>query len=158
MAIYMQFEGINGHVTAAGHEKWIELGSAQFGVGRGIGAPTGSDSNRESSAPNISEIVVTKPTDETSPLVFQEAVAGKGKKVVLHWVRTTSGNLETYLEVTLTNVLISGYSISSGGDAPSESISLNFTKIEMKYTPYNADHSKGTPVPAAYDLAKAAKA
>jgi type VI secretion system secreted protein Hcp len=157
MAIYMKFAGIDGQTTAKGHEKWIELNSLQFGVGRGISAPTGSSANREASAPSVSEIVVTKLTDATSPLFFQESVVGKGKTVNVHFVRTSADQLETYLELTLTNTLVSGYSVSSGGDAPSESISLNFTKIEVKYTPYNADHSKGTPVPAAYDMATATK-
>jgi type VI secretion system secreted protein Hcp len=157
MAIYMQFEGITGNVTAKGHEKWIELGSAQVGVGRGIGAPTGRDSNRESSQPSISELVVTHSMDETSPLLFQEACVGKGKKVTVHFVRTSAEQLETYYEITLTNALVSGWSMSSGGDRPTESISLNFTKIETKYTPYDKSHNKGTPVPAAYDLATATK-
>ena len=40
--------------------------------------------------------------------------------------------LEVYLKLTLTNTMISGYSLSSGGDRPSESLSLNFTKVEVK--------------------------
>lgn len=157
MAIYMQIEGISGNVTAKGHEKWIEVNSCQFGVGRGIGSPTGRDSNREASAPSISEVVVTKSTDETSPHIFQEACIGKGKKIVLHFVRTAASALETYFEATLTNTLVSGYSVSSGGDNPTESVSLNFTKIEVKYTPYTKDHVAGTPVPAGYDMALATK-
>jgi hypothetical protein len=30
--------------------------------------------------------------------------------------------------------LLSGWSMSSGGDRPTESLSLNFTKIEFRYT------------------------
>ena len=33
MPIYMKYDGINGEVTAAGHEKWIELGGVTWGVG-----------------------------------------------------------------------------------------------------------------------------
>ena len=28
--IFMQYDGVDGSVTAAGHEKWIELNSVQF--------------------------------------------------------------------------------------------------------------------------------
>ena len=34
-----------------------------------------------------------------------------------------------YLQVDLKEVLISGYSVSSGGDTPSESLSLNFSNV-----------------------------
>jgi len=37
-AIYMKVEGIKGSVTAAGHEKWIELGSVQLEDGKPLPA------------------------------------------------------------------------------------------------------------------------
>ena len=40
-----------------------------------------------------------------------------------------------------------------GGDVPSESLSLNFTKIEWRYTPQKADGSPDAPVIATWDLA-----
>ncbi len=44
----MKIDGIDGNVTASGHEKWIELHSVSFGQGRGIlSARPGHQSNRE---------------------------------------------------------------------------------------------------------------
>ena len=37
MAIYMSWDGIDGAVSTKGFEKWIELNSFQWGVGRAIG-------------------------------------------------------------------------------------------------------------------------
>jgi type VI secretion system secreted protein Hcp len=153
MAIYMKYGDLEGDVTADGYEGWIECSSLQFGVGRGISSPVGKSSDREASTPSVSEIVVTKRTDKTSPNFFQESVEGEGKTVEFHFTRTAAGTIESYFEITINNTLISGYSLSSAGDAPSESLSLNFTKIEVKYIPINDDHSTGTPVPAGYDLA-----
>ena len=59
--------------------------------------------------------------------------------------------------ITLSDVLVSSFSQSSGGEVPAESISLNYTKIEMIYTPYDAKGTKGTPVRAGYDLTTGAK-
>ena len=157
MPIYMKYDGIDGDVTAKGHEKWIELQSAQYGVGRGISSPVGGSADREASSPSISELVVTKTGDATSPKFFQESVVGEAKAVVIDFVRTSANKLETYLKIELTNTLVSGYSVSSGGDNPSESISLNFTKIQVTYTSFNADHTKGTPITAGYDLSEATK-
>ena len=159
MAAYLNYGAIKkGESLAKGHEGskgWIEVGSVQFGVGRGISTPVGTSSKREASAPKVSEIVVTKLMDSTSPLLFQEALIGKAVKAQVDLVETGSDQLNTYLELTLTNAMISGYSTSSGGDRPSESISINFTKIEYKYTPYDDQHKAGTPVPVTYDLTTA---
>jgi type VI secretion system secreted protein Hcp len=157
MPIYMQYGPIKGNVTAEGHEQWVEVQSLQWGVGRGISAPTGAQKDREASAPSISEIVVTKMMDESTPYFFQEATFGKAKKCVFHLVKTDADTLQTYMEYELEDAMLSGYSVSSGGDRPSESLSVNFTKITMKYVPWNDDAEKGTPIPAGYDMAKAKK-
>ena len=39
--------------------------------------------------------------------------------------------------------MVSGYSVSSGGDRPTESISLNFTKILYEFNEMNAKNEKG---------------
>ena len=159
MSAYLKYAAIKkGESIAKGHEGdkgWIEIGSLQLGVGRGISSPVGTSSKREASAPNISEVVVTKLQDSTSPLFFQEACVGKAVVANIDLVETGSDQLNTYLEITLTNTMVSGYSVSSGGDRPSESITLNFTKIEYKYTPYDDQHKAGTPVTVTYDLATA---
>ena len=63
MPIYIKYAALNGDVTESTHSQWIEVNSFQWGVGRGIASPTGGSSDRESSAPSVSEAVVTKPTD-----------------------------------------------------------------------------------------------
>jgi type VI secretion system secreted protein Hcp len=155
----MQLEAIKdkGESKAKGHEKWIEIDSFQLGTNRNITTPVGHSSKREASAPSVSEIVITKRSDSTSPLLFQEALIGKGSKCEIHFAQAHADKLENYLEITLTNVLVSGYSANSGGDRPSESISLNFTKIEFKYTPYDDKQGKGTPTSSSYDMAVGTK-
>lgn len=154
MAIYMNYKGIDGEVTTSPYAKWIELNSFQLGVGRSISVPMGGGvSKRESSNPSLSEITITKDTDSTSPKFFQEALVGKmDTDVKFAFVRTkTGGETEAYLEFTVTNCAVSGYSMSSGGDRPSESISINFTKLEHKYTAFDVKGT-GTPTAVTYDL------
>jgi type VI secretion system secreted protein Hcp len=155
MAIYLKYEGIDGEVTHDDHKKWIEVQSLQWGVGRGISTSSGSTANREASQPSISEVVITKMLDDSSSKLFTESVTGAdGKKVEIHLVSTGSPG-QTYVEYTLSESLISGYSLSTGGDRPSESISINFTKIEFKHTPHDKDNKAGTPVTVSYDLSTA---
>ena len=64
----------------------------------------------------------------------------------------TGEQLDTYMAYELENSLISSYSVSSGGDRPMENVSFNFTKMVMKYTPYDNKHNPGSPIPAGYDV------
>ncbi len=158
MPIYMNYGdlAITGDVTEAGHPKWIELNSLQFGVSRSIASPVGGVNDRESTAPSVSEVVVTKVTDEATIQLLNEALQGEGKKVVIDFCKTDAGKLETYLTYTLTNCMISGHSLSSSGDRPHESLSLNFAKVELKNVAMGADAKAGNPESLIYDLGLAA--
>src|SRR5262245_49648230 len=133
MPIYMKIDGIDGSVTAEGHKKWIELESCQLGVNRHVTNATGRGTNREASAPAVSEIVVTKYLDCSSTGLFKLALWGEGKKVNIDFTKTDQNKFENYLQVELENTLISSYSNSghggTGHDRPMESMSLNFSKI-----------------------------
>ncbi|HZL34677.1 MAG TPA: type VI secretion system tube protein Hcp [Tepidisphaeraceae bacterium] len=157
--IYMQFGDIKGDVQVSGYAGDIELNSFQFGVGRGISSPTGGSSDRESSAPSVSEITITKAMDKASPLLFSSILSGPSTPEVdiffVNIIRGQGGrSTQVYAEYQLSNVLISGYSVSSGGDRPTESLSLNFTKIVYTHITQNADGTT-TPTSVGYDLAQA---
>ena len=60
--------------------------------------------------------------------------------------------------VTLNDVLISSFSAGGGGGSakPSESMTLNFAKIEYKVVTYDSKNKNPKPSTAAYDLQAAA--
>ena len=157
MSIYMKIDGINGKVTAKGHEQWIDVSSMQWGVGRAISSAVGTSADREASKPSISEVSVTKLMDESSPMIFTEACVGKGKLVTIDLCTVGTDQINTYMSYELEECMISGYSVSSGGDRPSESISLSFTKMTMKFTPYDKNGKPTSPLPAGYDMATGTK-
>jgi type VI secretion system secreted protein Hcp len=152
MPIYMKYGKIEGEVTAEGHVGWVEINSLQLGVGRAISTPVGSTSKREASAPSISEVTVSHSTDKASTALFQESLIGKGDKLNFHFVSTDQGQLKNYLEYEMENAMVSGFSLSSGGDRPTESLSFNFTKITFKYIPSDLDSTSKSPFSAGYDL------
>jgi len=158
MPIYMNYDGIPGSVTAAGHEKWIELHSAQMGVNRHVTSAQGRDENREASIPSISEIVITKDLDAASTNLFRAALYGEGKTVKIDFCKTDKDKFEPYLQLELTNTLVSSFSQSgSGGDThsrPMESVSLNFTKIQYNTIGMDNANKTGKPDRAAWDLGK----
>ncbi|MDT3376343.1 Hcp family type VI secretion system effector [Labrys portucalensis] len=153
MPIYLQLDGIQGDATQEQHKKWMDIEAIHWNVSRNMNTSAGSAANREASEPTISEVILTKVSDSSSTRLFQEACSGRtGKTAVIHLVSTGSpGN--TYIEYTLTNTLLANYSVDSNGDRPVETIRLNFTKMQVKYTPYNEDNTSGSPTIATYDLA-----
>lgn len=102
-----------------------------------------------------------KTVDKASPkLMLAVATGERARTVQFDAVRT--GELEpmTYLTIKLTDVLVTSYQVGgsgAGGTAPTESLSLNFTKIEFEYKPQSPDGKLGSPEKACYDLAKAKK-
>ena len=131
----MKFGSIPGDVTTEGYKDWIELNSFQYGVGRSVSSGAGGNT-RESSAPNISEIVVTKHFDKASAKLYQDSVAGTfDTKVEIKMNTTTKQKTETFLTFELTDCGVSSYSLSSGGENPMESLSLNFLKVMVTPTP-----------------------
>lgn len=156
MPIYMEYKAngaaIKGDVTAEGYVDQIEIFSFQWGIGRGVDSAMGSSKNRQASAPSISEVVITKALDDSTAKILEEALDGKDATVTISFVRTGSPAV-LYLKYILQKVIMSGYSISSGGDRPSESISLNFTKVEINVIPEKDDATEDSKIPVIYDLA-----
>lgn len=132
--LYMKYGSkIKGNVTTDGFKDQIELHSVQFGSGRGVGSARGRGANREASEPSLSEVTVTKDWDPvSSSKLFEESVSGKLDNLVELSFTTTGGSKqEMFLVVKLKNCGISGYSLSSGGERPTESVSLNYDHIEF---------------------------
>ena len=156
MPIYMNYDGlaVKGDVTAQGYADWIELNSFQFGVGRGISSPTGGSKDRESSAPSVSEITVTKAQDASTGKLLTEAYKGEGVKVVIDFVKTEKDQLQKFLTYELEDAMISGYSTSSGGDRPSESLSINFVTVNVIPKVIDKDGKSSNGDAVKYDIGK----
>lgn len=156
MAIYMNFNNkkIKGNVTATGYEDWIELDSFDLGVGRGILMEVGNMANREASRPNISEAALSKSMDNASGSLFRESLAGiEGVEVQIHIVQTGAQQVEKYASFTFSDVLISSFSINgSKGAAPSESLTLSYSKVMADLQGADKANKNGKNLKVGYDL------
>jgi type VI secretion system secreted protein Hcp len=151
MPIYMQFgTAIKGDVTSKGHENWINVSSFSWGLGRAITTSQGSAENRTASGASVSEVVVSKNLDPASGDLIQDMLKGSLKTdVQIDFTEVKDNNV--YLSYKFTNTGISGVSCSSGGERPTESVSLNFTKVAITNVKKDAqgNDSKST---VTYDL------
>ncbi len=77
----------SGEVKARGFEGWIEIQSAQVGLHRQITSATGRGTDREGSGSATQEIVITKLHDSVSPALFRASLDGRGKLIVIAFVK-----------------------------------------------------------------------
>jgi type VI secretion system secreted protein Hcp len=93
----------------------------------GGGGGTGRVANKE--------FVITKSLDKASPKLFKYCATGKHIVNATITLRKAGKPQQEYLKITLDDVLISSVQTSSskGTEQPTESLSLNFTKVEYKY-------------------------
>lgn len=154
MTIYMQIDEITGSVTAKGFEKWIELNSFHFSTSRSISMEAGNLTNRSHGRASVSEIVVTKMMEQSSFGLLQDALRGdKGKKVTIKIVEVSQDKFREYVSYELEDTLLSGYSISTGGGVPSETVTLSYSKITTSFTSADKSNKAGQPARVVYDLA-----
>ena len=141
MPIFMQMglpgesNRLKGPVDQPPHVDWFEVSSVQFGIGRHAvypGAPP-SGGQRERTETVFRELVITMP--DNGPLFFKASIDGEPfKTVIIDFERDG----QPYLVLKLKDVLVTSFSLGSGGGQPMASITLSFADIEQHYSPASA--------------------
>lgn len=128
-AIYMQFEGISGESKDQSHTGWIDVQNFSFAVM--------SPRDPQSGQVKDTQITVTKTVDVASPKLMQASNSGKHfKSITLDIVNANAqGVPQEVYRVVLTDVLISRFvqNPAVGNSQPTESVTFNFTKMEVTY-------------------------
>ncbi len=130
--------GITGSGTPKG-PGYIDVLSWSWGINNNIGSQSSSSGAGRSGKASFHDLSVTKVTDKASPLFFRNCAAGTHYKTVILYMDPASSTAGApsgdSMTVTMSNVMISGITMSSGGDRPTESVSFNFAKIKVDYVP-----------------------
>lgn len=154
MAIYLEYEGIKGNVTADGYKDHISVLSVDFNVERSVSMEPGNISNRETTRPRLSQVTLIKAADSSCSALFKESVTGSAsKKATIKYVHTGTDKVTEFLEHTLEDCIISGYKFSANAEGqPQEVINLSFSKIMINYKDHDASNKVGKPLRVGYDL------
>ena len=129
--IHLEFDGVTGP-PATTHTNHAAISSFQWGVGVPVSDAAGGGTTV--GKPSLSEITLTKAFDKYSlPLLTKTFLTTTTPGAVIYFTSVNSSGVATdYLEIDLRNVIVTGDSMSSGGDNPSESVSLHYTRITFK--------------------------
>jgi type VI protein secretion system component Hcp len=113
---------------------------------------TGAASSRVPRNLAPSSATFTKRVDKASiPLQKATAEGTHFKTVVFDFTSRTKGE---YYQVTLNDVLVSGFRLSAADDQLVESVTLNFAKVVVKYGKLDPQNNRGAlqAVPAGFDV------
>lgn len=140
---FLKLGDIGSGVQGEGHKDWIELIHVDLD-------PPGNTLTAEAGMRRT--LRFTKRLDRASPLI-QQALAKNERFPEVTLRVPKGGGSQEYQEIKLENVIISSYQTGGPQDRPTESISLNFTKITYNYPEKKLAGPAG-PVKAGYDLEK----
>jgi type VI secretion system secreted protein Hcp len=152
---FLEFQGQNSFKGESTDDKFkdtIEIMSFSLGVSNSGSGSVGAGSGVNKAS--FSDIGVTKYVDKSSPNFFICCANGSHiDKAVLH-VRKAGEKPQEYLTVTMEEVFISSFNHGGhdGGGLPIENATLNFSKIEFKYSPQKKDGSLDAANPKGWDV------
>ena len=125
--------------------------------GRKITSNTATQGDRESANATISDLIIYKHMDKSTPSTFIAACCGRGREVEIHLTKTGAGQgADVYMIYKLKNAIISHYDMvekASSPFRPSEVIKISFTAIEVKYIPYDESNKPLAAIAVGFDTA-----
>ena len=149
---FLKFADIKGESKDAKHKDEIEVESYSWGVSQsGSGTPGGGGGAGKAS---FSDFSFTMPQSVASPVLMLACASGKHLKEAQLTARRSGKAGLDYYKLRFYDLLITSYQEggSSGDEFPTESISFNFSKMDMEYRPRNAKGQLGSPATASWDL------
>lgn len=157
MSIFMKVDGINGETSDSNYKNWLDIESISWNTNRKITSNTSTQDDRESANAEISSLFVKKYMDKATPQIFLETCCGTGKTITIRLTKTGKGKgSDQYMEYVLSNALFAYYQIEAESqtvDRPIEKMEISFTKLEVKYTPYDENGIQLANLATSFDTA-----
>ncbi len=136
---FLKLDGISGESTDSAHKGEIDIDSWSFGVSHS-GTTSGGGGGGAGKA-SFEDFHFVSRISKASPALFLACASGSHiKEALLSGVRNSGiGKGTDFLKYKLRDVIVTGVVHSDAADAvPTEQFSLNFSKVEMSYTPQSA--------------------
>lgn len=150
--IFIKIGDIKGESLDKDHKDWIEVESWSWGATQQGTFHAGGGGG--SGKVDVHDFVFTKFMDVASPDLFLACANGKHHKTVEFKARKAGEKPLVYLEYKFEDAIISSIQKAGadGDNRPTESISLNFRKLEMTYNTQEASGAKGKSPKITWDI------
>jgi len=128
---FLKIDGIDGEATAPGKDGSIQIESWSWGATQ-MGSHAGGGGGGAGKV-QMNDFHFTMKVNKASPKLMLACATGQHIKEAVLFVRKSGGSGEELMRVKLHDVLVSSYQTGgSGGEVPTDQISLNFSKIEFQ--------------------------
>jgi type VI secretion system secreted protein Hcp len=152
---FLKIDGIPGESKDAKHKGEVDVGAWSWGETATV--PSGPGGGGGAGKVTIQDLNFTSTISKASPQLMLACASGKHIKNAVLTARRGGKAQAEFLTITLRDVLVSSYQTAAGdGDesGPLDSISLNFSQIEVEYRETKPDGTLGTPVKFGWDVKK----
>ena len=151
--VYLKIDGVPGESKAAGHSDEIDVLSYSWGIAQtgtmGYGGGGGAGKA------NFSDFSFIMRMNKATPKLMLACAKGDHIKTAVLTCRKAGGKQQDYMIFKFFDLLISNYSSSGSSEEPTESVSFNFSKMEMEYKEQDEKGGLKGPVGFKYDLKQA---
>jgi type VI secretion system secreted protein Hcp len=152
MSIFLKFGGVLGDVEDVGHTNWVDVTAARWSLSRPVSNPAGSTAGRVLSAPQLSELVVTKAEDVATIPLIQASLEGAPVIAQIDFCSTGTSQQDVYYTIKMTNAVITAFAQSGSDGRPVETITFNFTQISFTGTQMDADGTAASPASYGWNI------
>jgi type VI secretion system secreted protein Hcp len=152
---FLKIDGIPGESTDAKHKGEVDVGAWSWGETAAV--PTVPGGGGGAGKVTIQDLNFTSRISKASPQLMLACASGKHIKSAVLTARRAGKPQAEFLTITLRDVVVSSYQTAAGiGDEsePLDSISLNFSQIQVEYRETKPDGSLGTSVKFGWDVKK----
>ena len=131
--MFLKLDGIKGESQDSKHKDEIHIESFSWGMSQTGAMSTGGGGG--AGKVHVQDISISKFVDKASPELMLSCCTGKHIASGLITVRKAGEKPLEYLKIKLTDILISNVQDSGhgSGDALTESVTLNFAKVQVEY-------------------------
>ena len=150
--IFAKIGAIKGESQDSKHKDEIEFLSCSWGVTQS-GSMAHGGGGGEGKA-SFHDFTFTHHVDKASPVLLKMCATGEHIKDATITVRKAGKGQQEFLVIKMSDVIVTSVSLSGATDgaATSESVALQFAKVDLEYKPQKADGSLDAGVHFKYDI------
>lgn len=149
--MFMKIDDVKGESVDAEHKDQIDILAWSWGAQQTGSAHVGGGAGAGKAA--VQDLTFQMHVEKSTPVLLGMCLTGKAFQQAQLVVRKAGGKPLEYIKIVMKEGLVSHVSFSgSGGDAQTVSVSLNFGKVELHYTPQAKDGSGQAQVSTSYDI------